>query len=190
MCESRLLIGITRLPTVIVGTVVAVLFSVATGCGTEVRTAEVTDKMNFLLIAIDDLNDWTTFVGGCPGKVEPRNLVRVGQRGVFFRLAHYSAPACNPSRASLLCGVRPSTSGVYSNSNPWHVQMPAVVTLAQHFVAHGYKVWGGGKVFHRTFEDPESWEVYFQRPVDRSQQRDFVEPLVGTRRILDQTSET
>jgi len=122
-------------------------------------------KLNVLFIAIDDLNDWTSFLGGYPGVKTP-NLERLARRGTFFTRAYCSAPACNPSRASLLCGVRPSTSGVYYNSNPWRPQMPEAVTLPQHFMAHGYKVFGGGKIFHGRYNDLASWEVYFQRPRD------------------------
>jgi len=127
--------------------------------------AEKPEPMNVLFLAVDDLNDWTNFLGGYRG-VQTPNLDRLAARGVFFSRAYCSAPACNPSRASLLCGVRPSTSGVYHNPNPWRAQLPDAVTLPQHFTAGGYKVWGGGKIFHGGFKDPQSWQVYFQRPND------------------------
>jgi len=122
-------------------------------------------KLNVLFIAVDDLNDWTGYLGGYPGVKTP-NLDRLAARGVFFTRAYCSAPACNPSRASLLTGIRPSTSGVYFNSNPWRAQLPEAVTLPQHFMAHGYKVHGGGKIFHGAFKDPQSWQEYFDRPGD------------------------
>ena len=134
------------------------------GNSTEARAAEPA-RPNVLFIAVDDLNDWTTFLGGYPNVKTP-NLQRLADSGVFFTRAYCSAPACNPSRASLLCGVRPSTSGVYYNSNPWRAQMPQAVTLPQHFMAHGYKVHGAGKIFHGGFKDPQSWQVYFSRPAD------------------------
>lgn len=133
--------------------------------GLQDARAEEAARPNVLFIAIDDLNDWTTFLGGYPGVKTP-NLDRLARRGTFFTRAYCSAPACNPSRASLLCGVRPSTSGVYHNSNPWRVQLPEAVTLPQHFMAHGYKVWGGGKIFHGRFRDPQSWHAYLPRPGD------------------------
>jgi len=124
------------------------------------------ERMNVLFIAIDDLNDWTNYLGGAYQRVYTPNLDRLAGRGVFFTRAYCSAPACNPSRASLLCGIRPSTSGVYHNSNPWRAQLPDAVTLPQHFMAHDYIVHGGGKIFHGGFKDPQSWQVYFNRPGD------------------------
>ena len=125
--------------------------------------AEKAGKPNVLFIAVDDLNDWTNSLGGYPS-VKTANLDRLAARGEFFTRAYCSAPACNPSRASLLTGIRPSTSGVYLNSNPWRAQMPDAVTLPQHFMAAGYKVHGAGKIFHGGFKDPQSWQVYFTRP--------------------------
>ena len=56
---------------------------------------------NVLFIAIDDLNDWIGCLGGHPDVKTP-NLDRLAQRAVLFTNAHCSAPACNPSRASLI----------------------------------------------------------------------------------------
>lgn len=141
-------------------------------------SADASDrKLNVLFIAVDDLNDWTGFLGGYPGLKTP-NLDRLAGRGTFFSRAYCSAPACNPSRASLLCGVRPSTSGVYHNRNPWRQQLPDEVTLPQHFMANGYKVWGGGKIFHGQYKDPKSWHVYFTRPADPTASWD--RPVVTT----------
>ena len=71
-----------------------------------------------LFIAVDDLNDWVGVLGGHP-QVKTPNIDRLARRGVLFTNAHASAPACNPSRASLMTGVRPSTSGVYNNPQDW-----------------------------------------------------------------------
>ena len=35
--------------------------------------------------------------------------------------------ACNPSRTALLTGLRPSSTGVYFNSNPWRPVLPDVI---------------------------------------------------------------
>jgi len=120
------------------------------------------NRPNVLFIAIDDLNDWIGCLGGHPDVKTP-NLDRLANRGVLFTNAHCSAPACNPSRASLMTGILPSTSGVYHNPNPWR-QSPVLknaVTIPQHFMAHGYRAVGGGKIYHGAFPDPPSWQEYF-----------------------------
>jgi arylsulfatase A-like enzyme len=120
------------------------------------------NRPNVLFMAIDDLNDWTGCLGGHPDVKTP-NLDRLVQRGVLFTNAHCSAPACNPSRASLMTGILPSTSGVYHNPNPWRKSpvLKDAVTLPQHFMAHGYRVVGAGKIYHGGFPDPPSWHDYF-----------------------------
>ncbi|MDH3585339.1 MAG: sulfatase, partial [Phycisphaerae bacterium] len=76
--------------------------------------------------------------------------------------AHCAAPACNPSRAALMTGIRPWTSGVYHNPQPWR-QSPVLknaITLPQHFRAHGYRAIGSGKIYHGAYPDPASWDAY------------------------------
>jgi arylsulfatase A-like enzyme len=127
--------------------------------------AEPANRPNVLFLAIDDLNDWVGVLDGYPGVKTP-NLDRLARRGVLFTRAYCAAPACNPSRAALMCGIRPSTSGVYHNSQPWRPAMPDAVTLAQYFMANGYRVEGGGKIFHGAYPDPASWHHYVKRSGD------------------------
>jgi arylsulfatase A-like enzyme len=118
-------------------------------------------KPNVLFIAIDDLNDWVGCLGGHPDTKTP-HLDALAARGVNFTNAHCPAPLCNASRAALMTGVRPSTSGVYENPQPWR-QSPALknaVTIPQHFMAHGYTAMGSGKIYHGAFPDPPSWNDF------------------------------
>src|SRR5262245_22563547 len=114
-------------------------------------------RPNVLFVAIDDLNDWTACLGKRPDCKTP-NMDRLAARGVLFTRAYCAAPACNPSRAAILTGVRASTSGVYHNDQPWRPVMKDAVTLPQHFMAHGYTVQGGGKIFHDSYNDAASWQ--------------------------------
>jgi arylsulfatase A-like enzyme len=75
-------------------------------------TAPAADKPDVLFIAIDDLNDWTGCLSGHPQASTP-NLDRLVARGTLFANAHCAAPACNPSRAALMSGLRPFTTGIY-----------------------------------------------------------------------------
>ena len=70
-------------------------------------------KPNVLFLAIDDLNDWIGCLGGHP-QVKTPNLDKLAARGTLFTNAHCQAPVCNPSRTSVLLGLRPSTTGIYS----------------------------------------------------------------------------
>ena len=69
-------------------------------------------KPNVMFIAIDDMNDWTGFLGGHPQAITP-NMDRLARRGVNFTNAHCIAPACSPCRLGLLYGVEPFNSGLY-----------------------------------------------------------------------------
>jgi arylsulfatase A-like enzyme len=125
------------------------------------ETQKPSARMNVLFIAIDDLNDWI----GALGKrvdVQTPNVDRLARRGVLFTRAYTAAPACNPSRAALLTGVRPATSGVYHNNQPWRPVLKDAVTLPQHFMNNGYTVQGGGKIFHNRYNDLASWHVWTQ----------------------------
>lgn len=122
-------------------------------------------RPNVLFIAVDDLNDWVASLGGHPHARTPA-IDRLAARGVLFERAYCSAPACNPSRASLLAGLRPTTTGVYHNNQPWRPAMPDAVTLPRRFLDAGYSVAGGGKIFHGGQNDPASWEEYFPQPRD------------------------
>ena len=66
---------------------------------------------NVLLISIDDLN---TFIG-CMGyeHVLTPNIDKLASQGVLFSNAHAQAPLSGPSRASVMTGLRPSTTGIY-----------------------------------------------------------------------------
>jgi len=123
-------------------------------------------RPNVLFMAVDDLNDWTGCLGGHPQARTP-NLDRLAEKGVLFTNAHCAAPACNPSRAALMTGIRPSTSGVYHNNQPWRKSpvLRDAVTLPQHFMSHGYRAMGSGKIYHGSFPDPPSWHEYWPSKV-------------------------
>jgi choline-sulfatase len=106
-------------------------------------------KLNVLFIAIDDQNDWVGCLGGHPQAKTP-NIDRLARRGTLFTNAHCQAPLCNPSRTSLLTGLRPSTTGVYG-LRPGLRAVASLrdhVTLPQHFARNGYHTFTAGKVYH------------------------------------------
>jgi choline-sulfatase len=107
------------------------------------------DRPNVLFIAIDDQNDWIGHLGGHPLAKTP-HLDALAARGTTFTNAHCQAPLCNPSRTSLLLGLRPTTTGIYGLA-PWFRTIPEWadrVSLPQHFAQQGYLTAGTGKIYH------------------------------------------
>ncbi|MBI1322562.1 sulfatase-like hydrolase/transferase [bacterium] len=110
---------------------------------------------NFLFIAVDDLNDWVEPLGGHPQAKTP-NFRRLAERGTTFTNAHCQSPLCNPSRTSLLTGLRPTTTGVYA-LQPSIRQVPGfkdVVSLPQALAAGGYQTLTTGKIWHDAYPEP------------------------------------
>ena len=107
-------------------------------------------KPNVLLVSIDDLNDWVGCMGGHPQAKTP-NIDRVAKMGTLFNNAHCQSPVCNPSRASMMTGRYPHTSGVYF-LGPDLKEAPVLKnlkTMPEVFADHGYKTMAAGKIFHR-----------------------------------------
>jgi arylsulfatase A-like enzyme len=123
-------------------------------------------KPDILFIAIDDMNDWTTLFDP-ENPIKTPNIERLAKRGMFFTHAYSAVAACNPSRTAILTGLKPTTSGVYSNAQEWKKLLPDVVTLPQYFSQNGYTTKGGGKIFHHGStgadrEDNPSFHEFFK----------------------------
>ena len=67
---------------------------------------------NVVMIIVDDLNDWIGVMGGHPDTKTP-NMDKLATEGTLFMNAHATAAICGPSRASVMTGLRPSTTGIY-----------------------------------------------------------------------------
>lgn len=118
------------------------------------------DRPNVLFIAVDDLNHWVGHLGRNPQTRTP-NIDKLAARGVAFTKAYCAAPVCNPSRAALMSGLRPSTTGVYDNGEDWRPQIAPDKTLNVTFQKAGYWVGGAGKIYHGGYERPADWDEYF-----------------------------
>ncbi len=113
------------------------------------KAAPAAKTPNILFIAIDDLNDWVSPLGGHPQAKTP-NMDRLAKRGTLFTNAHCQAPLCNPSRTSILTGLRPSSTGIYTLMPGFRTvpELKEWVTLPQYLAKHGYFTFCTGKVFH------------------------------------------
>ena len=118
-------------------------------------------KPNILFIAIDDMNDWTGFLGGHAQAKTP-NMDRLAQRGVNFTNAHCAAPGCSPSRNALLFGREPFHSGLYAfyNGGVDESIRKDFTSLPEFLRHHGYQTFGAGKIHHGANGDPREWTEY------------------------------
>ena len=129
----------------------------------QVVPAAETVKPNVVMIIVDDMNDWIGAMGGHPDTKTP-NMDRLAAEGTLFMNAHATAAICGPSRASVMTGLRPSTSGIYGQLSDRNIKKAGPATenitfLTEYFGQHGYKTMGIGKIFHNGAPD-EAFEQY------------------------------
>lgn len=112
-------------------------------------------KLNVLFIASDDLRPEL----GCYGHqhVQTPNIDALAKAGVRFDRAYVQYPLCNPSRASMLTGRYPTSTGVLDNRTWFGAEHPDFVSLPKHFKANGYTTLRCGKIFHGGIDDHEAW---------------------------------
>ena len=137
-------------------------------------------KLNVLFIAADDLS----CALGCYGDpiAKTPHLDRLAATGTCFLNAYNQLPLCNPTRASVMTGLRPDTIKVYDLDRHFRDEVPGAVTLSQQFMKHGW--WAGrvGKIYHYNvpasigtdgFDDPPSWQKTIN-PIGRDKTDEYL----------------
>ena len=130
--------------------------------------ASASDRPNVLFVTIDDLRCEM----GCYGSrvVKTPHIDRLSQLGMRFDHAYVQVTVCNPSRTSLLTGLRPDTTEVFNNRTHFREKLPDVVTLPQLFRESGYYTMRLGKIFHdgAAMEDRKAWDkAVYPRPTPK-----------------------
>jgi iduronate 2-sulfatase len=124
------------------------------------------ERLNVLFIAVDDLS----VALGCYGDLMAKtpNIDRLAATGVRFDRAYNQLPLCNPTRASVMTGLRPDQIKVYDLDRHFRDELPGVVTLPQAFMKSGWSSARVGKIYHYNvpasigtdgFDDAPSWQL-------------------------------
>ena len=116
-------------------------------------------KPNVLLIMADDLRDF----GGAFTKdvVKTPNLDRLRAHGTTFERAYVQYPVCNPSRSSMMTGLRAEQTGITGNDTKFREKMPDIITLPQLCKEAGWQSHAFGKLYHlgggKNVEAKQAW---------------------------------
>jgi arylsulfatase A-like enzyme len=126
--------------------------------------------MNIIMFNVED-NSARRY--GCyGGQALTPHVDAFAKEGVLFENCSVSTPVCNPSRTAWLTGLRANTSGVFGNSNDWHMATDMIdVTLPKHLRDNGYQTVQAGKMFHKGnagrvyTDDTNSFEITLEETV-------------------------
>ncbi len=117
-----------------------------------------TRRPNVLFIMSDDMRVELGCYGSHFGAQTP-HLDALAQAGVRFERNYCQFALCNPSRASMLTGRRPTRTSVLGNRTDFRTAHPDWTTLPQLFQENGYVCVRAGKIYHGGLDDAKSWSV-------------------------------
>jgi iduronate 2-sulfatase len=130
--------------------------------GSAVRERSHLPQTNLLFIMFDDLRPELS-VYGKHHMITP-NFDRLAAKSVVFDTALCQVAVCNPSRNSLLTGIRPDATGGYNFQQSYQPNK----ILPELLVAAGYETAAYGKIRHWDGADKSTWTVdQFDGPVER-----------------------
>ena len=142
-------------------------------------TKDPASRPNILFIMVDDLRPQFAAYGRT-GMVTPA-LDRLAEEGVVFKSAFVNVPVCGASRASLMTGLRPTSSRFVNYLARADVDAPGFATLPAHLKAAGYTTLSLGKILHVEEDSPSAWS----QPPWRPDQDEAVRAATSPRNYLD-----
>jgi arylsulfatase A-like enzyme len=112
---------------------------------------------NVLLVSIDDLRPMLGAYGA--SLVQSPRIDAFARTALLFERAYVQQAICAPSRANLMTGLRPDSTGIYGLNRRVSDALPDHVTLSQAFRNAGYETISIGKIYHHADDDIGSWSV-------------------------------
>ena len=109
------------------------------------------DPKNLLFLMFDDLRVDLNSMG--QSHMITPNFDRLANRSVVFDHAYAQISVCNPSRDSILTGLRPDTVGTYGFQESFRPHM----VFPTHMSRNGYWTSAYGKIFHWDGPSKEIW---------------------------------
>lgn len=115
---------------------------------------------NILLIVCDDLNTHVK-PSGYQHILTPA-MDAFASEAMTFDRAFCQYPVCGPSRASMLSGLYPQSTGVLNNTDDIRTRRPNTETMPQLFRDNGFWTGSVGKVFHSTRHEHggKAWDEF------------------------------
>lgn len=132
------------------------LFAALTACWLATTPLLAADRLNLLVITVDDLSADSIGAFGCKLPGTSPNVDRLAKEGLRFTRAHVQVGNCMPSRNVMWSGRYPHNNkieGFYEVQNPGY---PHLVDLMK---GAGYFTGIRGKVAHSTPYSPYGWDV-------------------------------
>ena len=125
--------------------------------------AETKQPVNVLVFLVDDLRPDLGVYGH--DRAHSPNIDQLASEGVKFTRAYAQQAICGPSRVSIMTGLRPETTGLYTIRRDGRLRpnQPNVMSMPQLFKANGYKTISIGKVYHSTTDDAENWSTHIKK---------------------------
>ncbi|AWB68907.1 hypothetical protein C2869_03515 [Saccharobesus litoralis] len=127
------------------------------------QTVHSKETPNILVFLVDDLRaDLGAY--GHQQVISP-NIDKLASEGVTFTQAYAQQAICGPSRVSIMTGLRPETTGLYTIRRDGRLRpnQPDALSMPQLFKANGYQTVSIGKVYHAVTDDQDSWSTHIKK---------------------------
>jgi len=127
--------------------------------------ANAAEKLNLLLITVDDMSADSIGAFGCKLPDTTPNIDRLARQGLRFTHAHVQVGNCMPSRNVMWSGRYPHNNGV---EGFYQVQDPGYPVLVDLMKGAGYFTAIRHKVSHSTPYSPYAWDLILDTLPDGS----------------------